>query len=140
MVADNPPGRSATALHFSAKARVTFDRALSFGQHVANITAEAAGRCRVLTSLTSKQWGWRKDQLTKIYKALYLSVLKYGDPAWQPWLAATHLEPLTSCANSSASEAEGCSMMRRPPSPASLLPRSSLPSLSDPAGARPPKA
>ncbi len=51
---------------------VTLDRALSFGQHIANITAKAAGRCRVLTSLTSKQWGWRKDQLTKIYKALFL--------------------------------------------------------------------
>ncbi len=28
-------------------------------------------------------------------------------------IAATHLEPLTSCANSSPSEAEVCSMMRR---------------------------
>ncbi len=37
--------------------RVTLDRALSFGQHIANITAKAAGRCRVLTSLTSKPWG-----------------------------------------------------------------------------------
>ncbi len=60
---------------------VTLDRALSFGQHMANITAKAAGRCRVLTSLTSKQWGWRKDQLTKIYKSLFLSVLVYGATA-----------------------------------------------------------
>ncbi len=34
---------------------VTLNRALSFGQHIANITAKAAGRVRVLTSLTSKQ-------------------------------------------------------------------------------------
>ncbi len=34
---------------------VTLDRALSFGQHIANITTRAAGKCRVLTSLTSKQ-------------------------------------------------------------------------------------
>ncbi len=71
---------------------VSLDRALSFGQHIANITAKAASRCRVLTSLTSKQSGWRKDQLTKIYKALYLSVLMYGAPAWQTWLSATCLE------------------------------------------------
>ncbi len=60
---------------------VTLDRALSFGQHISNITAKAAGRCGVLISLTSKQWGWRKDQLTKIYKALFLSVMMYGAPA-----------------------------------------------------------
>ncbi len=33
---------------------VTLDRALSFG-HIAKITAKPASRCRVLTSLTSKQ-------------------------------------------------------------------------------------
>ncbi len=82
MAADNPPRRPATTLYPSAKAPgVTLDRTLSFGHHIAIITAKAVGRCRVLTSLTSKQWGWRKDQLTKIYKALYLSVLIYGGSA-----------------------------------------------------------
>ncbi len=60
------------------------DRALFFGQHIASITAKAAGGYCVVTSLTSKQWGCRKDKLTKIYKALYLSVLMYGALAWQP--------------------------------------------------------
>ncbi len=63
-----------------------------FGQHIANITAKAAGRRCALTSPTSKQWGWRKGKLTKIYKALHLSVLMYGTPAWQSWLAATPLD------------------------------------------------
>ncbi len=31
---------------------VTLDRTLSFEQHFANITTKAAGRCRLLTSLT----------------------------------------------------------------------------------------
>ncbi len=35
---------------------VTLDRTLSFGQHIENLT-KAAGGCRVLTSLTSRQWG-----------------------------------------------------------------------------------
>ncbi len=34
-----------------------------------------------------------------MYKALYLSVLMYGAPAWQPWLAATRLEQLGRCQN-----------------------------------------
>ncbi len=78
---------------------VTLDRALSFGQHTANITAKAAGRCHVLISLSSNQWVWRKDQLTQIYKALYLSVMMYEVPAWQPWLSATRLEQLDRCQN-----------------------------------------
>ncbi len=78
---------------------VTLDRALSFGQHIANITAKASGRCRVLTSLTSKQWGWSKDTLTKSYKALLFSVIMYGAPAWQTWLSATRLEQLERCQN-----------------------------------------
>ncbi len=87
-------------LYSTAKAPgVTLDRALSFGLHIANITAKATGKCRVLTSLTSKHRGWRKDQLTKINKALYLSVLMYGAPTWQPWLAATRREQQERCPN-----------------------------------------
>ncbi len=78
---------------------VALDRALCFEQHIASITAKTAGRCRVLNSLTSKQWGWRKDQISKIYKALYLRVMMYGAPAWQPWLSATRLEQLERCQN-----------------------------------------
>ncbi len=85
MAADNPPGRLATTFYPSAKAHgATLGLAISFRQRMANITAKAAGRCRVLTSLTSKQRGWRKDQLTKIYKILYLSVLMYGAPVGDP--------------------------------------------------------
>ncbi len=34
-----------------------------------------------------------------MYKALYLNVLMYGAPAWQPCLAATRLEQLERCQN-----------------------------------------
>ncbi len=44
---------------------VTIDRALSFVQHVAAVVSKASNRCRVLASLTSKRWGWRKDQLPR---------------------------------------------------------------------------
>ncbi len=72
---------------------VTLDRTLAFWQHIANITFNVAGRCRVLTLLTSKQRGWRKDKLTEIYNALYLSVLMYvvasmyDSPVWNRWNA-----------------------------------------------------
>ncbi len=97
MAADNPPSRSVTTLYPSAEISGGYTRSrtlfwaankLSF----ANITAKATSRCPVLTSLTSKPWSWRKDQLTKIYKALYLSVLLYGAPAWQPCTRPSYLK------------------------------------------------
>ncbi len=70
---------------------VTIDRALSFGPHFVTVVPKASNRCRVLTSLT---WGWRKDQLLKVYRALYPSVTNYGVPAWKPCLALTRLDQL----------------------------------------------
>ncbi len=60
---------------------VTIDRALSPGPHVTVVVSKASNRYRVLASLTSKRWGWRKDQLLKVYRALNLSVINYADPA-----------------------------------------------------------
>ncbi len=78
---------------------VTIDRALSFRPHVAAVVSKASNRCRELTSLTSKRWGWRKDQLLKVYRALHLSVINFAAPAWQPWLAPTRLDQLERCQN-----------------------------------------
>ncbi len=47
---------------------VRLDRLLTFGPHIQSISKKAAAICRVLTSITSKEWGWRKDQLTEVYK------------------------------------------------------------------------
>ncbi len=53
----------------------------------------------MLASLTSKEWGWRKDQLMKIYKALQLRLLTYAAPTWHPWDAPSRLEQLDRCQN-----------------------------------------
>ncbi len=63
---------------------VTLDRMLIFGPHIHNVSTKTAARCRLLASLTSKAWAWRKDQLMKVYKALQLSLLTYAALAWQP--------------------------------------------------------
>ncbi len=43
------------------------------------------------------EWGWRKDQLMKVYKALQLGLLTYAAPAWQPWAAPSRIEQLERC-------------------------------------------
>ncbi len=78
---------------------VTIDRALSFGPHVTGVVSKASNRFRVLVSITTKRWGWRKDQLLKVFRALHLSVINYAGPAWQPWLAPTRLDQLERCQN-----------------------------------------
>ncbi len=78
---------------------VTLDRLLTFGPHIQSISTKAAATCRVLASRTSKEWGWRKDQLMKVYKALQLSLLTYVAPAWQPWATPSSIGQLERCQN-----------------------------------------
>ncbi len=78
---------------------VTLDRLLTFGPHIQSTSAKAAARCRVLSSLTSKEWGWRKDQLMKVNKAMPLSLVTYVAPEWQTWAAPSRIEQLKRCRN-----------------------------------------
>ncbi len=42
--------------------------------------------------VTSKKWGWRKDQPLKVYQALNHSVINYVAPAWEPYLSPSRLD------------------------------------------------
>ncbi len=91
-----------TRLHHNPQPKflgVTLDRLLTFGPHTQRISTKAAARCRVLASLTSKEWGWRKGQLMKVDIALQLSLLTYAAPACQPWAAPSRIEQLKRCQN-----------------------------------------
>ena len=73
---------------------VHLDRSLSFQQHVLYVTGKVSERCRILASLAGKQWGWRKENLRRVYLAAQRSVLDYAAAAWQPWLSETQLNKL----------------------------------------------
>ena len=73
---------------------VHMDRTLSFQQHVTEVTKKVSERCKILASLAGKQWGWRKENLRRVYIATQRSVLDYAAAAWQPWLSATQLNKL----------------------------------------------
>ena len=51
-------------------------------------------RCIIVASLTGKKWGWRKEQLRRVYLAAQRSVLDYAAAAWQPWLSDSQLNKL----------------------------------------------
>ncbi len=64
---------------------VTLDRLLTFETHTQSTHTKATARYR--------NGGLRKDQQTKIYKTLQLSLLTYATPVWQPSSSAFRIEP-----------------------------------------------
>ncbi len=56
-------------------------------------------RCLHHRNITETEWGWRKDQLMKVYKALQPSLVIYAAPAWQPWAVSSRIEQLERCQN-----------------------------------------
>jgi hypothetical protein len=73
---------------------VTLDRRLSFKPHTDAICHKSLSRSRMLSALVGKDWGWRKQNLRNIFKAMHLSILCYASSAWHPWLASSHFETL----------------------------------------------
>ena len=73
---------------------VTFDRTLTFRPQVEAVKSKTLGRIKILSSLASKEWGWDRSYLTRVYKATIGSVLHYCGAAWQPWLANTNRQIL----------------------------------------------
>lgn len=70
---------------------VTLDRTLTFRPQADNVKAKVLGRIKILSSLATKEWGWNRKCLTRIYNATINSVLHYCGPSWQPWLAKSNI-------------------------------------------------
>ena len=56
-------------------------------------------RTRILASLATKQWGWSRKSLVRVFKATIQSVLHYCGAGWQPWLAKSNLQILERAQN-----------------------------------------
>ena len=73
---------------------VTLDRQLSFNKQVELVTTKATGRMRMLSALAHSDWGWRKQDLRRIYLAHVRSILNFASSSWQPWLSNTQVNKL----------------------------------------------
>lgn len=68
---------NSTPVPFNASPRflgVHLDRTLSFMDHTVYVADEVSKRCRILASLASKTWGWRKESLRPVYLAVQRSI------------------------------------------------------------------
>ena len=80
---------------------VHLDRTLSFAKHVQVVTEKVKSRNRMLASLASKKWGWKKRSMKKVYTTMQRSIMDYAAAAWQPWLTNTQFGKLEKAQNSS---------------------------------------
>jgi len=53
----------------------------------------------MLASLAGKQWGWRKENLRRVYLTTQRCVLDYAAAAWQPWLSDSQMQKLERAQN-----------------------------------------
>ncbi len=73
---------------------ITVDQGLNFGKQVAKVAAKMRKRTKVLWAVAGKDWGWGREEMVKVYKALVESCLWYGCPAWLPWLSSSNVDRL----------------------------------------------
>ena len=78
---------------------VIFDRTLSFGPQVEGIRKKVGGKCNLLAMVGSREWGWSRESLKRVFQATVCSVLNYCGPGWQPWLSESNVKTLDACQN-----------------------------------------
>ena len=81
---------------------VTFDRKISFPQHVTDVKTTANKRMVILISVSSLEWGFDRNLLRCTYLALIRSVLEDGAPACHPWLMNFLMDELERIQNAAA--------------------------------------
>ena len=62
---------------------VTLDRSLTLTTHVDNICDEATNKLKMLSCVSHSKWGWRKEQVMRIYNSHLKSRMDYAGWAWQ---------------------------------------------------------
>ena len=80
---------------------VRLDRTLCFQDHVMEVCERVTKRCRMLSCLASRAWGWRKRSLRRVFITCQRSILDYAAPAWQPSLSPSQFEHLERTQNRS---------------------------------------
>ena len=70
---------------------VTFDRTLSFSEHVSSLKAKFFPHFKALRCISASSWGPYKESLSVLYKAFLRPLLTYASPGWFPFLRTTNI-------------------------------------------------
>ena len=74
-------------------------RKLSFQQHVDAVVKTVEARCKAIAFLGASDFGWKTEQLRKVFLATQKSVIDYAGPVWQAWLSSTQMDRLDRAQN-----------------------------------------
>ena len=77
---------------------ITFDKQLTFRQHIMDITSRAQKRMNVLRALSGTTWGGDRKTLTLLYQAIIRPILEYGAIIFEN-AAPTHLKKMDTLQN-----------------------------------------
>ncbi|GFS10333.1 reverse transcriptase-like protein [Elysia marginata] len=94
-------GQNLSYAEFPTFLGVTFDRQLTFRQHVGRIKQKAAKRINTLRCLAGKSWGSEKEDLRLVY-------LAYIKSAWYPCVSKENREKLEVTQRDAARTITGC--------------------------------
>ena len=86
----------------------TFDRGMTFKDHITELTTKSKSRLNVLKALTATTFGQQKESILNLYKQFLRPVISYSSMAWSPDLAPTHMDTLQRVQNSALRIATGC--------------------------------
>ena len=87
---------------------VTFDRTLSFSNHVSSLKARFFPRLKALRCISAFSWGPSKESLSLLYKSFLRSLLTYASPGWFPFLSAANLTKLERLHRAASRAITGC--------------------------------
>ena len=73
---------------------VILDRKLTFAKKVDLVTARVAKKSSMLRAVANSTWGWRKEDLRKVFLAHVQSIMNFAGSSWQPWLSPAQVERL----------------------------------------------
>lgn len=73
---------------------VTFDRTLSFRQHILNLKTKVARRCNALRAVSRKAWGANTTDLRALYVAYMRACAEYAAAGWMSGVVPVKLERL----------------------------------------------
>ena len=104
----------------------TFDRTLSFSNHVSLLKAKFFPRLKALCCISASSWGPSKESLSVLYKSFLQLVLTFDSPEWFPFLSVTNITKLERLHRAASRAITGC--LSSSPIPL-LLSEASLPPL-----------
>ncbi|GFR65647.1 retrovirus-related Pol polyprotein from type-1 retrotransposable element R1 4 [Elysia marginata] len=101
-------GQNLSYVEFPTFLGVTFDRQLTFRQHVGRIKQKAAKRINTLRCLAGKSWGSEKKDLRLVYLTYIRSAISYAYNVWYPCVSKENREKLEVTQRDAARTRTGC--------------------------------